>query len=187
MSVAATEAEELMVKRVDDVMNALSHLTLDVPVNRNEQVSPEMRAIRASPLEERRKVYLRDRIINQEEWYSTKSKGHRRAGTIWALVLLTIEAVGLLGAILKAANLAPIDILGFAGAVAAGATAWLQMKQHDNLGTAYALAASELSSVRSRLAHVTDEASWSRFVDESEEAISREHTMWKASRGVSTP
>jgi len=35
--------------------------------------------------------------------------------------------------------------------------------------------------------HWDDEDEWATFVNESEEAISREHTLWRASRGVDIP
>jgi hypothetical protein len=66
----------------------------------------------------------------------------------------------------------------------AAMTAWLQTKQHRTLATAYAITALELASVRTRIAHQATEADWATFVSDAEEAFSREHTLWKASRGV---
>jgi hypothetical protein len=64
------------------------------------------------------------------------------------------------------------------------ATAWLQAKQHDNLATAYSLTALELSGVLSELDGIESEVQWAPFVGQAEEAISREHTLWRASRGI---
>ena len=50
------------------------------------------------------------------------------------------------------------------------------------LATAYAVAHHELGLIASRIDEIAAEADWARFVDESEEAISREHTLWRASR-----
>jgi hypothetical protein len=63
-------------------------------------------------------------------------------------------------------------------------TAWVQAKQYQNLATAYGVTSQELSSVASEVATLTDEALWARFVREAEQTISREHTLWRASRGV---
>ena len=63
-------------------------------------------------------------------------------------------------------------------------TAWLQTKQHQTLATAYTVTALELASVRSKIAYQNNEADWAKFVSDAEEAFSREHTLWKASRGV---
>ena len=72
----------------------------------------------------------------------------------------------------------------FAGAMVAAMTAWLQTKQHRTLATAYTVTALELASVRSRIVHQASEEDWATFVSDAEEAFSREHTLWKASRGV---
>jgi hypothetical protein len=41
-----------------------------------------------------------------------------------------------------------------------------------------------LSSIRSLIRWQETEADWSNFVDEAETAISREHTLWRANRGM---
>ena len=45
-----------------------------------------------------------------------------------------------------------------------------------------AVAAHELAAIGDRIPSQTGEDVWARFVSESEEAISREHTLWRASR-----
>jgi len=52
----------------------------------------------------------------------------------------------------------------------------------SGLGRAYAFAGNELSLARARLVGVTTQADWAREAADAEEAISREHTMWRASR-----
>jgi hypothetical protein len=76
------------------------------------------------------------------------------------------------------------DLLGIHGAVGVAASAWSQARQHSNLATAYSVTALELGSVLDELDALRDESDWSKFVGESEEAISREHTLWRASRGI---
>jgi hypothetical protein len=98
--------------------------------------------------------------------------------------MLAIEMLGVLAAVLKAVGTISGDLLAFAGAIVTAITAWLQTKQHRTLATAYAVAALELASVRSQISHQTTEADWARFVSDAEEAFSREHTLWKASRGL---
>jgi hypothetical protein len=79
------------------------------------------------------------------------------------------------------------SLLGVAAAASASAAAWLQTRQHENLTTAYSVACQELASVRSLIEQNRDEATWAQFVEDAEEAISREHTMWRASRGMRVP
>lgn len=39
-----------------------------------------------------------------------------------------------------------------------------------------------LSAIHDRLQMIHDEAEWASEVEQAEEAISREHTLWRASR-----
>jgi hypothetical protein len=50
------------------------------------------------------------------------------------------------------------------------------------LASAYRIAQVELSWISDLLKTQREESDWSAFVDSEEGAISREHTMWKASR-----
>ena len=66
--------------------------------------------------------------------------------------------------------------------MAAVAVAWLSLKQHSSLSSAYAIAARELNLVHEQVRTAQTEAEWALRVNDAEEAISREHTMWRASR-----
>ena len=59
-----------------------------------------------------------------------------------------------------------------------------EAKQHPNLATAYGIASQELASIATELATLPGEERWAAFVGQAEEAISREHTLWRASRGL---
>jgi hypothetical protein len=96
-----------------------------------------------------------------------------------------LEIAGLLGGALKAFGWISFDLLGFLAASAGGAMAWIEGKQHRNLATAYGIASQELASIASELAMLNSEERWAAFVGQAEEAISREHTLWRASRGMS--
>ena len=75
------------------------------------------------------------------------------------------------------------DGLGLLAAIAAAVAAWAQAQQHRTLSAAYGLAAQELALVMEDLTRVESELGWSDSVNNTEEAISREHTMWLARRG----
>ena len=98
--------------------------------------------------------------------------------------MLTIEVTGVACGILKAIGVIEGDILTLSGAILATITAWTQTKQYRNLAAAYTVTALELASVRTKIANQYSEAEWAKFVNDAEEAFSREHTLWKASRGV---
>jgi hypothetical protein len=145
-------------------------------------VSDRMRALRAADLATRKAGYLTGRITDQHDWYARMATKNAKRAKSWRLSLLMIELFGICAALAKAIGWVPIDIAGVVGAIIAAGAAWIGLKQHTTLARAYTFAATELGIVKGRLELVDDEESWSREVADSEEAISREHTMWRASR-----
>jgi hypothetical protein len=145
-------------------------------------VSDQLRRLRNAPLSERRDTYLAHRIDDQSAWYARKSGSNIRRAQRWRITLLVLEILGVMAALLRAVGLVRIDLAGIAAALIGAGAAWLATKQHDSLGRAYAFATNELSLARARLVHAVGPADWAREVADAEEAISREHTMWRASR-----
>lgn len=148
-------------------------------------ITEGMTNLRQKPLQERIDAYREGRVKDQKDWYSRKAELSNRRAKQWNAILITIEIFGVLAGILKATNIIDIDLLGLTAALVAAGGSWLQTKQHSNLAEAYTVAARELSYIDSLLASCTKEQEWSNFVDEAEEAISREHTLWIASRSSS--
>ena len=151
------------------------------------QITDDMRTVRAAPLAARRRVYELGRIADQQDWYAGKARFNDGRARRWKLMVVGSELVGLAAGLAIAGGFISFDLVGVIAAAAAIATAWLQVKQHESLARAYSIASSELSSIRSLIRHQNSEEPWADFVDQSEEAISREHTLWRASRGVTTP
>jgi hypothetical protein len=149
------------------------------------QITDKMRRIRALDFNERRQVYLVDRIADQQRWYSEKARWNARRARVWVLISIVLEIAGLIGGALKAFGWISFDLLGFLAASAGVVVAWIEAKQHRNLATAYGIASQELASIASELPTVNSEERWAAFVSQAEEAISREHTLWRASRGLS--
>lgn len=143
--------------------------------------------MRVMPLVERKRVYETDRIGEQQGWYGGKAKENEKRALGWGLAVLALQLAGALTAIAHIAGWLSLSLLGIAAAASAAAAAWLQTRQHDNLATAYSIAAQELASIRSLIEQRDDETTWASFVEDAEEAISREHTMWRASRGLRAP
>jgi hypothetical protein len=147
-------------------------------------ISTAMRTLRASDLDNRKRTYLTDRIIDQQQWYTRKAEYNRGRAQRWRWSLFLLEVLGALAAALRAVQIVSFDLTGIFAAMVAGGVAWLGMKQHDSLARAYTFASHELSMIRSRLEGHTTERQWAAEVRDAEEAISREHTMWRASRSA---
>jgi hypothetical protein len=179
------DVDKQFLSQTHSLLQDLQSISLSTAEPNAQQISDKMRQIRAMDFEERRKVYLADRIADQQRWYSEKARWNDRRARTWVLVSIVLEIAGLLGGALKAFGLVNFDLLGFLAAAAGSVLAWIEAKQHRNLATAYGIASQELTSIATELLTVNSEQRWAAFVAQSEEAISREHTLWRASRGLS--
>ena len=148
-----------------------------------QQITPSMRQIRALPFAERKRLYLAARVGDQITWYSRKAEENARNATRWFWVGLGAEGAALLLAIVIVAAPGAPNLVGGLAAVAAVAAAWTQFGRHDELSKSYGLAAQELAFLRSSVDVATEDGALRDAVDNSETAISREHTMWMAKRG----
>jgi hypothetical protein len=181
--VNADRADSRLLQRFEEITSDVDPTWL-VPVQgSDEEITLAMRSARALPLSERRSLYMRERLDDQRAWYSSRSRWNARRSTYWSVSLLIIQVTGLSLGIARAAGLVEIDLLGFTAAVAAAAVSWTQTKQYQSLATAYAVASHEIALIRARAKQNVTEEEWARFVSDAEEAISREHTLWRASRG----
>ena len=179
--VSEEEAERLLLHRFRQVAAELRGAHL-VPISdAADQIGPALRRVRSLPLEERRALYRSRRIDAQRAWYRGKARWNERRATQWSLVLTGLEVLGLGGAVLKAMGTFGFDLLGLASALVGAGAAWVQTKQHQNLASAYEVASQELAVIGAHGDWASDEPAWAHFVDQAEEAISREHTTWRAS------
>lgn len=175
-------ATDVFLERLGEIRKKLRNVVIVPPPKAKGEVTPAMLATRARSLGLRKDAYLRQRVAEQRDWYTRKARSKRRRSRQWALAMIVLEICGATGAVLKAAAVVQVDVLGLAGALVAALAAWSEMRQYDNLANAYSVAANELSDIHSRGSRMTHEDEWSAFVSNAEEAISREHTMWVASR-----
>ena len=182
-SMPRAEARQLLVDRLASIGRELRFVRVSPISGGDGETTDAMERMRDSTLSQRALIYASARIATQQSWYSTKSEQNEKQARMWLAIVLVADFGGLVGAVLKASGTVSFDLLGIFGAAAAAMTAWLQTKQHRTLATAYSLAARELRQISSLVSGASaDSANWATFVDQAEEAISREHTMWVASR-----
>jgi ABC-type multidrug transport system fused ATPase/permease subunit len=150
-------------------------------------VTSYMKGLRESSLDQRKEAYLRDRLDDQIEWYSRKSRENGIAGQAWFWSITGLQVVAAIAAGLAAARGAfSMNWVSVAMTIAAAVTGWSQAKRHDELAISYAVAAQDLIQIKSLLAPVSEETAFRELVDQGEEAVSREHTMWCARRTIPT-
>lgn len=177
-----SDSTEEFAGRLLGLTRDISAAGLAAPAMTGRQITDGMRALRSSSLEDRRAAYLTGRLESQRAWYAERSLSNRARATRWSVSMLVLEIVGVTLAVSRAAGLTDVDLLGVAAAAVAAGAAWTQTRQHGAVATAYALASQELAAMGSLATRIRSEADLSQFVNDTETAISREHTMWRARR-----
>lgn len=184
VSIDSDQAALCFLEQLKSVAGIIRQVTVVPRAEPRGEITMGMDEIRGSNLGDRKHAYIQGRIKNQRDWYQRKAKATDEAAMWWGRGVIAAETVGGAAALLRAAGVFSVDLLGIASALGAGGVAWVQLRQYRNLSSAYSTACRELNNIVSRPISVLSEAEWADFVDESEEAISREHTLWTASRGV---
>lgn len=148
---------------------------------KEKQISDMMVQLRSGSFDERRNTYIQHRINDQLAWYEKKATFNKRASSRFFATLVLVNAIALLCALIKIANVQyqyfPTDILI---AIAASLLTWMQAKRFSELSASYALTANEIGIVREQADDLVSDGALSSFVGDSENAFSREHTQWVA-------
>jgi len=148
---------------------------------KEKQISDMMVQLRSGSFDERRNTYIQHRINDQLAWYEKKATFNKRASSRFFAILVLINAIALLCALIKIANVQyqyfPTDILI---AIAASLLTWMQAKRFSELSASYALTANEIGIVREQADDLVSDGALSSFVGDAENAFSREHTQWVA-------
>lgn len=148
-----------------------------------DQITVEMRQVRSLSLDERKKFYIEHRIDDQRRWYTKKSVTNKKHRKLWFGLLISLNALALIFVLLRIDSPSfqywPVEIL----IVLSGAClTWIQVKKFQELSSAYSLTAQEIGTIRGEIERVDGEEDFSSFVNDSENAFSREHTQWIAKR-----
>jgi hypothetical protein len=147
------------------------------------QISARMREVRSASLEQRKPVYVSDRLADQRKWYGAKARKSQRAESWYFVVILVSQAMALAAtAFMISRPGSAWNLTGVFSSLASALVAWLQVRQHEELAQSYAAAALELGFIEEEAGRVSNEKDFSAFVADAENAISREHTLWVARR-----
>ncbi|HEX9377371.1 MAG TPA: DUF4231 domain-containing protein [Actinomycetota bacterium] len=177
-------AGKLLIARLSELVRPLREVTLIPSVERSQQITDAMEALRSRSLEDRRTAYVEGRLEDQRVWYVTKARWNARRAELWGAAMLAFEVAGVAAAVVRLTTHTRYDFVGVAAAAAGAIAAWIQTKDHGALASAYSVTAREISDIEALADEPRTESEWARFVEHAEEAISREHTLWRASRGT---
>ncbi|GAB2471187.1 DUF4231 domain-containing protein [Luteococcus sediminum] len=178
------EAQALLRERLVKIAEEASErITISSP---GPLVTAGMEALRESSFEVRREAYVKGRTEDQHRWYAAKADDNRKRATGWRVALVSAEVVALVLASLRVFGGWNVDLAGLMAALISAGAAWVAVKQFSPLSAAYSMASMELAIQADKLKSIP-EGEWSLVAADAEEAISREHTMWLASRTGKRP
>src|SRR5689334_13957789 len=178
-SVARNEFIQHLQRTLDE--NRSTAEEIDAEWSDQGQITSEMQRLRSLILEERKAVYLRERVQEQRSWYSRKATSNKKLAKVWIGigVFCYVAAIALVLSRIRFTDwhywpIEPVIVL------ASSIIGWMQIKKFNELGAAYTVAAHEIGLIVLRLVDVSSDADLSVCVNEAELAFSREHTMWIA-------
>jgi hypothetical protein len=179
------EAKRRFVERIRELSDefkelsiAMNSRTLNLPI-----ITDKMLEIRAYNLEARKDYYIKNRIEDQKKWYADKAEYNSEKYNFWFWCVIISQAISLISIVILIVN--PEfnwNFVGLLTTISAAALSWLQLKQHQELKQAYTTATQELNFIVTLTDQLTTEDGFSKFVLDSENAVSREHTLWLAQR-----
>lgn len=183
-----SNAETIFLADLKEIREARPHLGKHLATAMNtagSAITDFMKEKRSSSLEERWGFYVSARIREQKIWYANKARSNVDSGAKWFWAIAILQVVIVILAIVQAVSgglgINPIPIVT---TCAAAIAAWSQMKRHDELAQSYTLAAQELEEIETIASNQASEDAFSQLVEQAENSISREHTMWCARRDV---
>ena len=166
--------KEIVEQNRDVAQRLTEHLDL-------AQITDQMTTYRQGTVDQRRTLYIESRIVDQQKWYAQKAAYNKRTVTRFFIALMITNTFAFGFAIAKVryptAPYWPTDAIVV---IAAGLLSWIQAKRFQELSASYALAAHEISLIREQSSHVMTDDELSKFIGDSENAFSREHTQWIA-------
>lgn len=148
----------------------------------NEQLPVELMNIRKLSKDERISIYKTERLEKQKKWYTDKTTENKKWTKISFAVIILAQVLAVISLILKIKFEFEFSIAPILVTISTAFIAWLQLRRYQELSQSYLITATELSLIKSKINQVDTESDFSEFVDDSETAISREHTLWLARR-----
>ncbi|MCX4525071.1 MULTISPECIES: DUF4231 domain-containing protein [unclassified Streptomyces] len=145
------------------------------------EITGAMQRLRSMGYQPRRETYVRDRLIEQRNWYRRKTEVSRRATSLWSWTIVLLTCVGLLFALSGAWGSGPgAGPTGLLSSAAAAAIAWNEVRRHHPLIEAHTLIEQDLAAMMVVMQTTITEAHWPNAVYETERYVSPQHTDWLA-------
>ncbi|MFJ8309218.1 MULTISPECIES: DUF4231 domain-containing protein [unclassified Streptomyces] len=183
---AAPDPEGLFVTRVEEGLRELKKVGWRDPRDHGEPslgelVTPSMRALRGKSFSVRKETYVRDRLIEQRNWYRRRQETSRRATRLWSTAITLLTLLALVFTTLQTFSVAEkVNLAGLLSAAAAACLAWSEIRRHQPLISAHSLVEQDLMEMHVAMENMVTERQWPQAVYETERIVSPQHTDWLA-------
>jgi hypothetical protein len=184
-TLSTQQANQAFSKRIKEVADEFKDLNKEMNARliNKPVISDKMKSIRVMNTQERKDYYVQFRIEDQKEWYADNAAKNKANYELWFWIVIATQILALLcvGYLIINPD-SNWNLTGLITTLSASAFSWLQLKNFQELKQAYTTTTGELNHILQDTANITDDASLAKFVLDSENAISREHTMWLAQK-----
>jgi hypothetical protein len=180
------EADRRLIDEFREVLDAAAGIEAYLVrehANDEGHITESMRETRGLPLPARKALYVEHRLGDQRAWYESRAATNRRGAAVWFWATVALQGAALAAGVIGWSGPGLLLVSPLA-TIASVAVAWRQTRAFTDLSLSYSRAAEELASLRSLADHAGSVAAFADFVEQVEETISREHTMWVARRTV---
>jgi hypothetical protein len=151
----------------------------EAPAGAGRLITPPMQMLREKSFSARKETYVRDRLIEQRNWYHRRTVISRHATTLRQVTITLITLLALFLAILRSFSLTGSSaVLGLLSGAAAACLAWSEVRRHQPLISAHSLVEDDLAAMHTAMATMVTEAQWANAVYETERIVSPQHTDW---------
>ncbi|WP_347453797.1 DUF4231 domain-containing protein [Acinetobacter thermotolerans] len=189
-TLSTSEAQQRFINRIKEIYDQFKDISKDLKSKDISKsiITDKMSEIRLLSVEEREEIYLKERVRDQLQWYSSKSEFNEKKYSKWFWIVIILQLVTLCFAIFlieyPESNFNLVSALTTFGA---SGFSWLQVKNYQENKEAYLTATSELNLILADYesldkSQLNRESEFAKFVLDAENAMSREHTMWLAQK-----
>ncbi|MFF0449186.1 DUF4231 domain-containing protein [Streptomyces sp. NPDC004609] len=179
------DGDDLFTRRLEEGLRELAKVgwrdpRTDVPdVAGGELITPAMRRLREKPFGIRKETYIRDRLIEQRNWYHRSAEISRKATLLWSGTIGMLTLLALFFSLLHTFSLAEsINVVGMLSAAAAACLAWSEIRRHQPLIAAHSLVEEDLAAMHTAMETTVTDTQWPSAVYETERIVSPQHTDW---------
>jgi hypothetical protein len=180
------QASENFYNNIESIVKEIKDVSKNISIDDDTTIiTDKMKKIRQSDLKKRKDFYLNYRINNQIIWYSKKEKLNAFYNNLYYYIMIISYVLSFMAiSYLICDSILKFNFIGVFTTFSASIFSWMQLKKYRENKDAYRIALNELNIIKGRFKTIESEEDFVKFVLDSENAMSREHTLWLAQRRV---